>query len=491
MNIKKMLVANRGEIAIRIMHAAKELGIKTVAVYSEADRNSKHLRYADEAYFLGEATAIKSYLNIEKLLQVAKKSGCDAVHPGYGFLAENADFAEAVIEEKMCWIGPKPSVMRLSGNKIEARRLAQSAGAPITPGAVIDGKKDIRQIAKKIGYPILIKAAAGGGGKGMHIVDSEPELDSALRMSRSEAKSAFGDDSVYIEKLLKSPRHIEIQLLLDSTGNGVYFPERECSIQRRYQKIIEETPSVAIDRQIAATLGKTALNIAKKIGYHTAGTAEFLVDNGNFYFLEINARIQVEHPVTEMLTGIDLLTEQIKLATGAKLNLNQNEIKPQGHAIEARIYAEDPHNGFAPSPGKIKHYREPSMPGIRCDSGVESGTIVSIAYDPILAKLISYAENRKAAINRLYNALSEYHIAPVKTSIPFLKAVLRNKEFLEGSYNTKFIEKNADSLFEKKEDAIFDAVAIYYLAKHKHPQFSSESKNETGLCWNSLTDWRG
>jgi len=491
MNIKKILVANRGEIAIRIMHAAKELGIKTVAVYSEADKNSKHLRYADEAYFLGQTAAAESYLNMEKLLSIAKKAHCDAVHPGYGFLAENADFAEAVIDAKMLWIGPKPSVMRLSGNKIEARKLAQSAGAPITPGAVIDGKKDISQIAKKIGYPILVKAAAGGGGKGMHIVDSESELDSALRMSRSEAKSAFGDNSVYIEKLLQSPRHIEIQLLLDSSGNGVYFPERECSIQRRYQKIIEETPSVAIDRQMAATLGKTALNIAKKIGYHTAGTAEFLVDNGKFYFLEINARIQVEHPVTEMLTGIDLLSEQIRLAAGAALDLTQDKIEPRGHAIEARIYAEDPYKGFIPSPGKIEYCREPSMPGIRCDSGVDAGTVVSIAYDPILAKLISYADNRKTAINRLYNALSEYHIAPIKTSIPFLKAVLRDKEFLKGNYDTKFIEKNADNLFKKKEDAIFDAVAIYHLTKHKHPQLSSESKNETGSCWNSLTDWRG
>ncbi|GMT43419.1 MAG: biotin carboxylase [bacterium] len=490
MNIKKILIANRGEIAIRIMRSARELGIKSVAVYSEADRASKHIKYADEAYFIGEAPAAESYLNIAKLISAAKKSNCDAVHPGYGFLAENADFAESVINEKILWIGPSPSVVRLSGNKIEARKLAEQAGAPITPGAVIDDEKDIRQIAEKIGYPVLIKAAAGGGGKGMHIANNEQELESALRMGRSEAKSSFGDDTVYIEKLLKSPRHIEIQLLLDQYGNGVYFPERECSIQRRYQKVIEETPSAAISRQMAAKLGETALNIAKKIGYHTAGTAEFLVDNGEFYFLEINARIQVEHPITEALTGMDLVSKQIELASGSMLNLTQDEIHSSGHAIEARIYAEDPYGNFAPSPGRIDYYNEPSMPGIRCDSGVEVGTVVPIYYDPILAKIISYAENRKKAIARLSGALSEYHIAPNKTAISFLKSIITHEDFLKGDYDTKFIDKNKDVLLKTTEDKIFDAVAIYYLTKHR--QFSTSIReNAIDSCWDSLVEWRG
>ncbi|NOZ84066.1 MAG: acetyl-CoA carboxylase biotin carboxylase subunit [Epsilonproteobacteria bacterium] len=490
MNIKKMLIANRGEIAIRIMRSARELGIKSVAVYSEADRASKHIKYADEAYFIGEAAAAESYLNITKLISAAKKSNCDAVHPGYGFLAENADFAESVINEKILWIGPSPSVVRLSGNKIEARRLAEQAGAPITPGAVIDDERDIRQIAEKIGFPVLIKAAAGGGGKGMHIANNKQELESALRMGRSEAKSSFGDDTVYIEKLLKSPRHIEIQLLLDQYGNGVYFPERECSIQRRYQKVIEETPSTAISRQMAAKLGETALSIAKKIGYHTAGTAEFLVDNGEFYFLEINARIQVEHPITEALTGMDLVSKQIELASGSMLNLTQNEIRSNGHAIEARIYAEDPYGNFAPSPGKIDYYNEPSMPGIRCDSGIDVGTVVSVYYDPILAKIISYAENRKKAIARLSGALSEYHIAPNKTAISFLKSIITHEDFLKGDYDTKFLDKNKDVLLKTTEDKIFDAVAIYYLTKHRQLHASTR-ENTIDLCWDSLGEWRG
>ncbi len=488
MKIKKMLIANRGEIAVRVALAAKELGIKTVVVYSEADRQSKFISYADEAYFIGGSAANESYLNIEKLISIANKSVCDAVHPGYGFLAENADFAESVVNNGLLWIGPTPSVMKISGDKIEARKLAVKLGVPIIPGLNIDNDEDLRDVSDKIGFPVLVKAAAGGGGKGMHAANNLKELKTAVAIGKSEAKSSFGDDTVYIEKLLKNPRHIEIQLLLDQYGNGVYFPERECSIQRRYQKIIEETPSAGIDRQMASKLGETALNIAKAINYHTAGTAEFLVADGKFYFLEMNARIQVEHPITETITGIDLVSNQIKLAAGDKLSFKQEDITVHGHSIEARIYAEDPLNNFAPSPGKINHYKEPMMPGIRCDSGVNDRSEVSPYYDPMLGKLISYGENRKQAIDRLYNALSAYHIAPIKTDIQFLKSIINHPLFRKGTYDTHFIEKNMKDLIKEKDGNIYDAAAIFYLIKNERHVISD---NTISLCWESLIDWRG
>ncbi|HVF99653.1 MAG TPA: acetyl-CoA carboxylase biotin carboxylase subunit, partial [Chloroflexia bacterium] len=389
--LKKVLIANRGEIALRVVRACAEVGIESVAVYSEADRTSLHVRAADEAYLIGPPQSSDSYLRIDRLLDVARKSGADAVHPGYGFLAENADFAQAVLDAGLTWIGPEPRAMRMLGDKLEARRTAQAAGVPTVPGTDVatDDLKTALDAAQRIGYPVLIKASAGGGGKGMRIVTRSEELEAALRGAQSEAQASFGSGTVYIEKYLDSVRHVEIQLLGDTHGNLIHLGERECSVQRRYQKLIEESPSVAVDRDLRERMGGVAVAAARAVGYSSAGTVEFLLDKfKNFYFLEVNTRLQVEHPVTELVTGVDLVLEQFRIASGRPLRLKQSDVRLNGHAMECRIAAEDPFNNFAPSLGTISAVSEPSGAGVRVDSSVYAGGKVSIYYDPMIAKLI-------------------------------------------------------------------------------------------------------
>ena len=496
--INKVLVANRGEIAIRVMKTLKLLGVKSVAVYSEADKTSKHLSYADEAYYIGEAEASKSYLNMDKIIDVAKKSGCDAIHPGYGFLAENPVFAKKVNGSGIIWIGPSSECMRSLGDKINSREIAKAAGIPTTPGGTIESMEQAKKLAKELGYPVLIKASAGGGGKGMRIVQDEEELGKAIELARQEAQAAFADPTVYIEKYIVDAHHIEIQFLIDKEGNGLFFPERECSVQRRYQKIIEETPSPTIDRETAIKMGKAAISVSKKAGYEGAGTVEFIYDKteGKFYFLEVNARIQVEHPVTEEVTGLDLIAYQIYIADGQTISLSQESLNNRisGHAIESRIYAEDPDSDFMPSIGKVEHYKEPFGIGIRVDSGFFKGSEVSINYDPLIAKLIVKAPNREMAINRMYEALSNYHIAPIKTTIPLLKRVFKHRKFIEGDYNTKFLDIYKEDLFSTQgsNKYVSEGLALLeFVKQHKSSYLVDGDKTSLPLCWDMLGKWRG
>ena len=442
--ISKVLIANRGEIALRVVRACAEVGIESVAIFSEADRTALHVRAADEAYLIGPPPAVESYLRIDKLLDVARRSGADAVHPGYGFLAENADFAQAIIDEGLTWIGPEPRAMRMLGDKLEARRTAQAAGVPTVPGTDIatDDVQTALAAAEHIGYPVLIKASAGGGGKGMRIVAAPDQLESALRGAQSEARSSFGSGTVYIEKYLESVRHVEIQLLGDTQGNVIHLGERECSVQRRYQKLIEESPSVAVDRDLRERMGSVAVAAARAVGYTSAGTVEFLVDKfKNFYFLEVNTRLQVEHPVTELVTGVDLVLEQFRIASGRPMRLKQSEVQLNGHAMECRIAAEDPFNNFAPSLGTIAAVSEPSGAGVRVDSSVYAGAKVSVYYDPMIAKLIVWAPSRAHAILRMRRALREYRIAGIQTNIPFHLRVMQSLDFQRGRLDTKFVDR--------------------------------------------------
>lgn len=439
---KKVLIANRGEIAIRIMRACRELGISTIAVCSEADKNALFAKYADEAYIIGPAPSNQSYLNIEAIITVAKKTGAEAIHPGYGFLSENPAFAKRCEEEGIIFIGPPSHVIAEMGSKIRARNLMMKAKVPVVPGtkdAVEDVSKAM-EVAEKIGYPVLIKASAGGGGIGMKVVRSREEFETALSSTRQMASSAFGDSSVFIEKYMEEPRHIEIQILADAYGNTLYLSDRECSIQRRHQKLIEEAPSPIMTPKLRAIMGETAVRVAKAIGYVNAGTVEFIYSKGNFYFLEVNTRLQVEHGITEMVTGIDIVREQIRIACGKKLEIKQEDIVIDGHAIECRINAEDPLNDFAPSPGKILKYRSAGGPGVRIDSGVHTGYTISPYYDSMISKLCVWARTRDAAIARMERALYEYVIVGVKTNIPFHKAVMRNPAFRRGDLTTGFIE---------------------------------------------------
>ena len=463
--IKKVLVANRGEIAVRIMRSCSECGIKTVAVFSDADQAAFHVRIADQAYHIGPAPSSESYLNGDKVIEVAKIAGADAIHPGYGFLAENAEFAQKVIDAGLKWIGPPPSSIALMGDKLEARKAVQTSDVPVVPGfeKAIDNIDSIRGQITDIGYPILIKAAAGGGGKGMRIVNGEDELESAMRGASSEAKNAFGDDRVYIEKYIPNPRHIEIQIMADSHGDCVYLGERECSIQRRHQKVIEEAPSPLVNEEMRKKMGEAAVKVAIACGYVNAGTVEFLADNDrNFYFLEMNTRLQVEHPVTELITGLDLVKEQINVANGGHLSFSQDSIDIRGHAIECRIYAEDPNNNFMPSTGTLKSYRNPHGPGVRVDCGVTEGSSIPIYYDPLIAKLCTWGRDRDEAIARMKRALSEYRICGVSTTIGFHEIVMDHEVFRKGDLTTHFIE---DHLIEQDylltgEDAILEAAAV-------------------------------
>jgi acetyl-CoA carboxylase biotin carboxylase subunit len=446
---KKILIANRGEIAIRIMRACREMGIATVAVYSEVDRTAQHVRYADEAYLLGPAPAAESYLMMKKIIAAAKKSQAQAIHPGYGFLAENPEFAQLVKDSGLIFIGPEPETIRLLGDKMAAREAMIKADVPIVPGVkhAISSVADAQTIADEIGYPILLKAAAGGGGKGMRVVRAPGEIPQFFKMARSEAKSAFGDDRIYIEKYLEKPRHIEIQIIADQHGNVVHLGERECSIQRRHQKVIEESPSPIVDPDMRRRMGETAVKAAKAANYVNAGTVEFLVDNDkNFYFLEVNTRLQVEHPVTEMVTGIDLAKEQIRIAAGEPLSFRQDGIQWRGSAIECRIYAEDPENNFLPSIGKIQSYREPNGIGVRVDSALSKGDSVSMYYDPLISKLITWGRDRNEAIQRMKRALDEYTISGVQTVIPFHKQVMSHPDFIAGDISTHFIEEQKNQL---------------------------------------------
>lgn len=448
---KKILIANRGEIAVRIITAAKEMGIKTVAVYSDFDKYSLFTKLADEAYHIGESPASKSYLLADKIIETAKLSGAEAIHPGYGFLSERSFFAKLCKDNGIKFIGPDHKAIELLGSKTDAKILAVKNNVPVVPGTErpVTDLTEIKKIAGKIGYPVLIKASAGGGGKGMRVVNEEPQLENALRGAQSEAKSSFGDDSVFIEKYIVSPRHIEFQILADEHGNVIHLGERECSMQRRHQKIIEETPSVIVDDELRNEMGECAKRLVKAAGYTNAGTVEFIVDKNNkFYFLEVNTRLQVEHPITEIRTGIDLVKEQFKIASGDNLKLKQDEVSFTGHTIECRICAEDSVNNFMPSTGKITYMKKFLGNGMREDTGIEQGDEVSVYYDPMISKLVSHGTTRESAIEKMKRCLKEYKVMGIKTNISFLLELLESDEFVTGRYNTQFIEK--DFLDRKK-----------------------------------------
>ena len=449
--IKKILIANRGEIAMRIIRSAREMGIKTVAVFSEADRTAKHVSFADEAVFIGPAPSKESYLVIDNIINACKQTKADAVHPGYGFLSENEAFAKRCKQEKIIFIGPNPEAINKMGDKITARKTMIEAGVPVVPGTKenLTTRKKAEESAKKIGYPIMVKASSGGGGKGMRLVNSHKDLWDAVTAAKSEAMSSFGDDTVYLEKYIKSPHHIEFQVLADKFGNTIHLCERECSIQRRHQKIIEETPSPLMTPELREEMGQAAINAAKSVKYVGVGTVEFLVDNKlNYYFLEMNTRLQVEHPITEKVLGIDLVKEQICVAAGKKLPYKQSDIVQRGHAIECRICAEDTHNNFMPSPGVIKHITEPKGIGVRVDSYVYDGYEIPVHYDSMISKIIIRAANRKYAIERMKRVLYEYRISGVKTNLGFLQKIMDTKDFVSGNYDTHFVEKHLNTLLK-------------------------------------------
>lgn len=491
--IDKILIANRGEIAVRVMRSCREMGIKSVAVYSEADRKSMHVRYADEAYFIGPSPSNESYLVIDKIIDVAKKSGAKAIHPGYGFLSENAEFSQRCKDEGIIFIGPSPEVISVMGDKISARHRMMESGVPVVPGTKdnITSDEMALETAEKVGLPVMFKASAGGGGKGMRMVKNKEDIIPALRAAKSEAMASFGDDAVYVEKYIESPHHIEFQVLGDSHGNVIHLCERECSVQRRHQKVVEETPSPLMTPELRAKMGDAAVAAAAAVNYEGAGTIEFLVDNDhNFYFLEMNTRLQVEHPITERVIGIDLVKQQIRIANGEKLQHKQEDIVQSGHAIECRIYAEDPSNNFMPSPGLIKHITEPLGLGVRTDGYVYEGYEIPIYYDPMISKLIVHGNTREEAIKRMKRALYEYKITGVKTSIKFLERILEADDFVQGKYDTHFIENNEEFLMdmdtcdETCEDVAIITAFIDYLDKMgkknscaKHEQEQSNWKN--------------
>jgi acetyl-CoA carboxylase, biotin carboxylase subunit len=441
---KKILIANRGEIAVRVIRACHEMGITAVAVYSDVDRAALHVRKADEAYPIGAAAASESYLNIPKILDVARRSGAEAIHPGYGFLSENAKFARACVDAGVKFIGPTAAAMDAMGSKTRARQAMERAGVPFVPGTArgLESFEQAEQVAASVGYPVMLKAAAGGGGKGMRLVHAPQDLRSALEAARSEAERSFGDGEVYIEKAIVNPRHIEMQILADEHGNTVYLGERECSLQRRHQKVVEEAPSPIVDSDMRRRMGEVAVRVAQAAGYTNAGTVEFLVDQQkNFYFLEMNTRLQVEHPVTELITGLDLVHLQIRIAAGERLPFTQDDVKIRGHAIECRIYAEDPDNNYFPSPGRITLLLAPAGPGIRRDSGMYEGWTVPMDYDPLLAKLIGYGTDREQAISRLTRALGEYFVGGIKTNISLFRRILRHPDFRAAKLDTGFLDR--------------------------------------------------
>jgi acetyl-CoA carboxylase, biotin carboxylase subunit len=472
----KVLIANRGEIAVRILRACRELGIQTVAVYSEADRQAMHVRYATEAYLLGPAPSKESYLKGDKIIEIALKSGAGAIHPGYGFLAERSDFAQAVEDAGIEFIGPKPSAIAAMGDKAVARETLTKAGVPVVPGTEGTGNlkdEELLAIAPEIGFPLLIKATAGGGGKGMREVKNIEEMPTLIQSARREAKAAFGDDNVYLEKLILGARHIEIQILADKFGNVIHLNERECSLQRRHQKLLEEAPSAFVDEDLRQRMGDVAVKAAEAVDYESAGTIECLVDaDKNFYFLEMNTRLQVEHPITELVTGIDIVKEQIRIARGRKLSFAQEDIKINGAAIECRINAEDPHNSFMPSTGHISHVVLPTGPGIRVDTGVYAGSEITPYYDSMISKLIVWGETRAQAILRMRRALEEYKVVGVRTNIPFHQAMMDSHPFMGGQFNTRFVEEefSMEHIAEGKETFPGVAAIIATLVKHEQTE---------------------
>lgn len=494
---KRVLIANRGEIAVRVVRACRDLGLTSVAIYSEADRKSLHVRMADEAYCIGAAPSTESYLNYTRILKLAKEQKIDAIHPGYGFLSENAVFADACKEAGVIFVGPSGDIQRSMGEKTAARKSAQAAGVPIVPGAM-EGLKSVneaRSYAEKIGYPVLLKAAAGGGGKGIRLVSSPDELEGSLRNAKSEAASAFGDDSIYMEKAVFPARHIEVQIMADKYGNVVHLGERECSIQRRHQKLVEESPSCALDDELREAITSSAVRLAKYIGYENAGTAEFILGpDRKFYFLEVNTRLQVEHPVTEFRTGLDLVKEQFRVAAGLPLSVTQKEIEFNGASIECRITAEDPLNKFLPSTGTITSLHEPSGPGIRVDSSLYPESQVHIYYDSLLSKLIVWGKNRQEAIERMQRALNEYTIGGVKTSIPFAQWVMQHDRFKRGDFSTSFIEEEwkgsqqiSHHLETNQTAAIIAALLAHHESAASHMATVNHSPAQVRSRWTDLS----
>lgn len=492
-NIKKLLIANRGEIALRIMRTAREMGISTVAVYSEADRLSPHVKFADEAVCLGPPPSNQSYLLGDKIIQVCKELNVDAIHPGYGFLSENADFAKKVTDAGIIFVGPSPESIEVMGSKLAAKQAVSKYNIPLVPGTeeAISDISAAKKKAAEIGYPILIKASAGGGGKGMRIVESEAEFEEQMQRAVSEAQSAFGDGAVFIEKFITSPRHIEIQVLGDQHGNTVYLFERECSIQRRHQKVIEEAPSAVVSPEMRKAMGEAAVGVAKACNYYGAGTVEFIVDDKlNFYFLEMNTRLQVEHPVTEMITGKDLVREQIRIAEGNSLPFAQEDLKIHGHAVEVRVYAEDPKNNFLPDIGKLITYRRPQGPGIRVDDGFEEGMDIPIFYDPMIAKLITHGENRQEAIDRMIRAINDYRITGIETTLDFCRFALQHEAFTSGMFDTKFVERyftpeKLEPVFSEEEKQILAALAVVFYEKEENQINPKTPKNNL-----PTTNWK-
>ena len=496
---KKILVANRGEIAVRVIRACRELGIPSVAVFSEVDRAALHVLMADEAYPVGPAAASESYLHVGKILDVAKRSGADAIHPGYGFLSENPKFAQACTAAGIKFIGPAAASMEMMGSKTRARQEMEKAGIPSVPGTLraLELVHQAREAAAKIGYPIMLKAAAGGGGKGMRLVHSAEQLPSALQAAQSEAQRAFGDSEVYLEKAILNPRHIEIQVLADEHGNTVYLGERECSIQRRHQKVLEEAPSPLVDPEMRRRMGEVAVRVARAARYSNAGTVEFLVDQGkNFYFLEMNTRLQVEHPVTELVTGLDLVELQIRIAAGEKLPFRQEDVAVRGHAIECRIYAEDADNNFFPSPGRIDALATPAGPGIRLDSGVYAGWTVPIDYDPLLAKLIGYGENRQQAISRLTRALREYFAAGIKTNLGLFRRILGDEDYRSGKIDTGYLDRllqpkaGSEKADKSTEEIAAIAAAVFALLDSTSKNNGEVSKSGSGVDSGPTSSWK-
>ena len=496
--MNKVLIANRGEIALRIMRSCKEMGINTVAIYSEADRNAPFVKYADQAVCIGPAPSNQSYLLGDKIIEVCKKLNVDAVHPGYGFLSENPDFAKKVTDAGIIFIGPSPRAMEIMGDKLSAKAAAKSYNIPMVPGT--DGEiSDVEQAKKtavNVGFPILIKASAGGGGKGMRIVENLDEFDEQMKLAVSEAKSAFGNGAVFIERYVSGPRHIEIQVLADTHGNTLYLFERECSIQRRHQKVIEEAPSSVLTPEIREAMGKCAVDVALACNYVGAGTVEFLLDeNKNFYFLEMNTRLQVEHPVTEMITGLDLVKEQIKIARGEKLSFTQSDLKISGHSIEIRVYAEDPRNNFLPDIGKLITYQPPNGIGIRVDDGFEQGMDIPIYYDPMISKLISHGKDRSEAIERMLRAIEDYKISGVETTLQFCKFVLKHDAFVSGNFDTHFVKKyfspellDHNSIEESEIAAILVAKLLNEKSKVSNQNHNSEKSTNSNWRYNRLSN---
>ena len=494
----KVLVANRGEIAVRIIRACRELGIGTVAVFSEVDRNALHVRYADEAYLIGPAPSRESYLRADKIFEVAKKSGADAIHPGYGFLAEREDFAAKCADLGITFIGPKPSSIAAMGDKGKARATVIKAGIPVVPGTEAVGNMtddDLLGTAPSIGFPLLIKATAGGGGKGMREVKSLEEMPTLLASARREAESSFGDGNVYLEKLVEGARHIEFQIMADSFGNVIHLGERECSIQRRHQKLLEESPSSFLDDDLREKMGSIAVKSAQAVDYVNAGTIEFLVDKErNFYFLEMNTRLQVEHPITEMVTGVDIVAEQLRIARGRQLSYTQEQIKQNGHAIECRINAEDPFNNFMPSTGRITHSLLPTGPGVRIDTGVFPGFEITPFYDPMIAKLIVWGETRGQAILRMRRALEEYRIVGVRTNIPFHQTLMDSHRFMGGQFDTRFVEErfSMDDAIESRTANSEIAAILATLVAHQQSELSAQrvQRNERDTSnWKWVGRW--